>query len=76
MVVYVGARDIGGGTLAQATFATSITAFSGVTGDPWRTTVFGRGQSGVDIYPTVDPNTSTDFGPWGGSISLSTDFSR
>ena len=74
MVVYVGARDIGGGTLAQATFATSVTAFSGATGDPWRTTVFGRGQSGVDIYPNVDPNTSTDFGPWGGSISFSTAF--
>jgi hypothetical protein len=74
MVIYAGARDIGGGTLAQATAATSVTAFSGASGDPWRSTVFGRGQTGVDIYPTVEPNTSTDFGPWGGSISFSTAF--
>jgi len=74
MVVYVGARNIGGGTLAQASFATGVTALSGASGDPWRTTVLGRGQAGVDIYPTVDPNTSTDFGPWGGSISFSTAF--
>jgi hypothetical protein len=72
MVIYLGARDIGGGTLAQATSATLVSAFQGISGDPWRTTVFGRGQTGVDIYPTVDPNTSTDFGPWGGSISFST----
>lgn len=74
MVVYVGARNIGGGTLAQASFATSVSAFSGPSGEPWRTTVFGRGQSGVDIYPELAPNTSTDFGPWGGSISFSTAF--
>lgn len=74
MVVYVGARNIGGGTLAQATFATSVTAIGDFRGDPWRTTVLGRGQAGVDIYPTVEPNTSTDFGPWGGSISFSTAF--
>lgn len=76
MVVYVGARNIGGGTLAQASFATSVTAFSGATGDPWRTTVLGRGQADLDIYPTVDPNTSTDLGPWGGCISFSTAFNR
>lgn len=75
MVVYVGARNIGGSTLAQATSATAITAFNGVAGDPWRTTVLGRGQSGVDIYPAVNGNTSTDYGPWGGSISFSTQFS-
>ena len=74
LVIYAGARDIGGGTLAQATAATSVTAFGGASGDPWRATVFGRGQSGVDIYPTIEPNTSTDFGPWGGSISFSTAF--
>lgn len=70
MVIYVGGRSIGGGTLASASTATSVTAFGGASGDPWRTTVFGRGQAGVDIYPTVDPNTSTDFGPWGGAISF------
>ncbi len=74
MLIYVGARNIGGTTLGQATSATSISAFSGPSGDPWRTTVFGRGQTGVDINPTVDPNTSTDFGPWGGSIAFSTAF--
>jgi hypothetical protein len=70
LLIYVGSRSIGGGTLAQATSATSVTALQGPSGDPWRTTVLGRGQTGVDIYPTVAPNTSTDFGPWGGSIAF------
>ncbi len=82
MVVYVGARDIGGGTLAQATASTSVTQFDNAThssaaGNAWRTTVVGRGQTGVDIYPDYpsgNANTSTDFGPWGGSISFSTAF--
>lgn len=76
MVIYVGARNIGGGTLAQATASTGLTYFGqGTTaGDAWATTVYGRGQVGVDIYPASGGNTSADFGPWGGSISFSTAF--
>ena len=70
MVIYAGGRSIGGGTLATSTTATAVTAFQGASGEPWRSTVFGRGQTGVDIYPEAAPNTSTEFGPWGGSVSF------
>lgn len=63
MVIYVGARDLAGDTLGQAT-----TAFSGSGTGGWVSTIVTRGQVGA----TTDPATSTDFGPWGGSIAFDT----
>lgn len=73
VVVFVGARALTEGTLAEASFGTGITALSGSAGTAWRETVLGRGQAGVDVDGVL-PNTSSDFGPWGGSISFTTSY--
>jgi len=57
LVIYVGARDLGAGTLGLGGFG----GFNGSGTQSWLDTISMRGQSGA-------PNT--DFGPWGGSISF------
>lgn len=61
ILVYVGAMNLAGSTLGQAT-----TSFSGSGTVEWGNTVVQRGQTGA----TASPTTSTDYGPWGGSISF------
>jgi hypothetical protein len=61
LVIYVGARDLGGSVLGSA--GPGGFSSSGVGG--WNSTVAYRGQSGASLA------TPTDFGPWGGSISFS-----
>lgn len=73
VVVFVGARALSTGTLAEASFGTGVDALPGAAGTAWTETVLGRGQTGVDV-DGVSPNTSTDFGPWGGSISFTTGY--
>ncbi len=73
VVVYVGARALDPGTLAEASFGTGISSLPGDAGTAWRETVLARGQTGVDVDGSL-PNTSTDFGPWGGSISFTTGY--
>jgi hypothetical protein len=68
LLIYVGAIDIGSGTLGVGGFG-GISSGSG-------TQVFiddlqSRGQSGV----TSTPSTTTDYAPWGGSISFTTNSS-
>lgn len=62
ILVYVGARDLPGSTLGQATSGISFVR----GGSVWFDTVLYRGQTGA----TDNPTTSTDYGPWGGSISF------
>ncbi len=73
VVVFVGARALSTGTLAEASFGTGVDALPGAAGTAWTETVLGRGQTGVDV-DGVSPNASTDFGPWGGSISFTTGY--
>lgn len=61
LIIYVGARELGGSTAGQAApggFSLSATQQS------WIDTVDFRGQTGEQ--------TDTDFGPWGGYISFDT----
>ena len=60
VVVYVGAGDLGSGTLGQGGPGGYSASGSGL----WLDTVEARGQAGVFAdYPT-------DFGPWGGSVTF------
>lgn len=61
IIIYVGGRDLSGSTLGLAS-----TQFSASGTQTWQDTVVKRGQAGA----TTSPATSTDFGPWGGSISF------
>ena len=61
LVIYVGARDLGGSVLGSA----GPGGFSSGGTSGWNSTVAYRGQSGASLA------TPTDFGPWGGSISFS-----
>lgn len=68
LIVFVGARDLGGSAAGEAgPGGASITFTSNPTGDAWRDLVDARGETGE-----LDP-TPTDFGPWGGWISFDTD---
>lgn len=63
IVVFVGARDLPGGTFAEG-------APGGYTGNgtqAWLDTLAARGQAGA--LPPVG-QSATDFGPWGGSLSF------
>ncbi|MFW5731655.1 MAG: matrixin family metalloprotease [Planctomycetota bacterium] len=60
LVVYVGARDLGAGTLGRG----GPGGFGASGSGNWLETVGQRGQSGEDDTP------ATDFGPWGGSIAF------
>lgn len=61
LIIYPGARDLPGTT---AGFATTGTSVSGVTS--FFNQVLYRGQTGASDTP------STNYGPWGGSISFDT----
>jgi hypothetical protein len=61
MIVYVGGRDLSGSTAGVAHTAFS---FSGTAA--FLDVVVKRGQAGA----TLDAATSTDYGPWGGSIAF------
>jgi hypothetical protein len=61
IIIYVGARELGGDT---AGLATSGYGYSGSLA--WEALILARGQSGALDTP------ATDFGPWGGSISFDT----
>ncbi len=64
LVVYVGARDLGVGVLASATFGTS-----GATGDPaWLDTVARRSQPGTASGPAAN-----EVATWGGSMTFDLD---
>jgi hypothetical protein len=68
LIVFVGARDLGGSTSGEAApGGASITFTSNPVGTAWRDQVNARGETGE-----LDP-TPTDFGPWGGWISFDTD---
>lgn len=63
LVIYVGARPLPSGAPGDSHPGSAAAA----TGSPgFLAAVATRGQSGA----TDDPATSTDFGPWGGSISF------
>lgn len=64
LIIYVGARDLSGGTAGQASAGYGYSADN----QGWVDTVVKRGQAGA----TEDALTSTDFGPWGGSIAFDT----
>ena len=57
ILIYVGARAIGGSTIADSEFGKA----SAVGTAAWVNTVLNRGQA-----------ANTDFGPWGGEISFDT----
>ncbi len=61
MVVYVGASNLGDGTLGEG--GPGGYGASGTT-QAWFDTVGGRGQSGALL------DTPTDFGPWGGTVTF------
>jgi len=68
LIVFVGARDLGGTTAGEAAPGGASIAFtSNPTGSAWRDLVDARGETGE-----LDPMPS-DFGPWGGWISFDTD---
>ena len=68
IIVFMGAKNLGGSTLA---FSSSGLTFNGTVPDlAWRESVVQRGQVGA----TQSAATSTDFGPWGGSISFNSGF--
>ena len=61
LVVYVGAANLGSGTLGEGGPGGDLA--SGIT-QAWLDTVAGRGQSGALA------TTPTDFGPWGGTVTF------
>lgn len=68
LIVFVGARDLGGTTAGQGGpggYGVSYT--TDATGTAWLELVQSRGESGVFADP------ASDFGPWGGAISFDTD---
>jgi hypothetical protein len=68
LIIYVGARDLGGSVLGEAApGGRSITYTSNPVGNAWRDLVDARGEIGEFDSP------ATDFGPWGGWISFDSD---
>ncbi len=65
--VYVGAMQLGTGTLGMGGPGGYSVAGSGPSASAWFDTVEARGQSGALAA------TPTDFGPWGGSITFDVD---
>lgn len=63
MIVYVGARDLPGSTLGLAS-----TGYAYAASPAFIDTIVKRGQAGA----TESAATSTDYGPWGGSIAFDT----
>lgn len=61
VIIYLGARDLGGFTTGEASSGSSYGGFPS-----FFETVAGRGQAGA----LDDP--ATDYGPWGGSIAFDT----
>lgn len=61
MIVYVGSRDLGSGTLGEG----GPGGYSGGGSQAWLNDLAARGQAGALS------GTPTDFGPWGGSIAFS-----
>jgi hypothetical protein len=64
LIIYAGARDLPGSTLGQG----GPGGFSASGSSTFLNNISTRGQAGA----TTDPATSTDFGPWGGSIAFDT----
>ncbi|MFP4106668.1 MAG: PEP-CTERM sorting domain-containing protein [Phycisphaerae bacterium] len=60
LVLFIGARDLGGSTLGRA----GPGGFSASGFSDWLDTVDTRGQTGENATP------ASDFGPWGGSMAL------
>lgn len=66
IIVYVGARDLGGSTAGLAgPGGFSLSGFS-----QWFALVRGRGSAGA---ASSTPSQNTDFSPWGGSMSFDID---
>ncbi|MGC6565508.1 MAG: hypothetical protein ACON38_07840 [Akkermansiaceae bacterium] len=61
IIVYLGARDLGGSTTGEASTGISYGGFNSFVD-----TVMSRGQPGALASP------ATDYGPWGGSIAFDT----
>jgi len=61
LIIYLGGRDLSGGTAGLATSGFSVGGFTDFVDQ-----VQSRGQAGVLTSP------ATDFGPWGGSITFDT----
>ncbi|MBB5351019.1 hypothetical protein HNR46_001253 [Haloferula luteola] len=65
LIVFPGGRSLAGGTVGQG----GPGGFSASGNQTWFDLVRFRGQTGA----TLASSTSTDFGPWGGSITFDTD---
>ena len=67
LLIYVGARpSLGGGTVAESAPGGW---YSGNSDDQWNDLLAARGQLGA--IPSSAHADTTDFGPWGGSLSFS-----
>ncbi len=64
LVVYVGARDLGGSTLGEA----GPGGWSGGGSPAWQENIRQRGEAGSTQSPGA-----TDFAPWGGSLAMDSD---
>jgi hypothetical protein len=67
LVVYVGARNLGGSTLGQG----GPGGWSASGFQSWIDLIWGRGEGGGGEAPVHGPS-AYEFGPWGGSISFDT----
>ena len=65
VVIYVGARELGGNVVGQAAHG----GFSGFGFSNWFTRIRTRGQAGA---ANDDPSKRDDFAIWGGSIAFDT----
>lgn len=68
IIVYVGARDLGGSVRGQG--GPGGLGGSGFT--PWFNLIRGRGNPGA-VYSNANAALRTDFAPWGGSIAFDID---
>ena len=66
IIVYVGARELGGSTAGSAGFG--VAGISNGS-DAWKARLRGRGSAGAAI---LDESDRTDFSLWGGSIAFDT----
>ena len=67
VIVYAGARDLGGSADQGYSVGRGGTGDASAGGPPaWRDRVLTRGQSGALASP------ASDFGPWGGAITFTT----
>lgn len=69
IIVYVGARDLGGSVRGQGgPGGFGASGFSST----WFNVVRGRGNPGA-AYPNANASLRTDFAPWGGAIAFDVD---